>query len=79
MAPVQLNICCFRVRGADADRLNSEIVADLHEEGRVAPSLTRIGGRVAIRAAIVNHRTDASDIEALVASVVAAGRRRFPA
>ena len=35
--------------------------------------------RVAIRAAIVNHRTDASDIEALVASVVAAGRRRFPA
>ena len=79
MAPVQLNICCFRFRGADADRLNSEIVADLHEEGRVAPSLTRIGGRVAIRAAIVNHRTDASDIEALVASVVAAGRRRFPA
>ena len=76
LAPVQLNIVCFRLRGADADELNIEVVSDLHEEGRVAPSLTRVGGQVAIRAAIVNHRTDARDIEALVSAVLAAAHRR---
>jgi aromatic-L-amino-acid decarboxylase len=75
LAPVQLNIVCFRYRGEDPDRLNDELILELHEEGRVAPSLTRIGGQVAIRAALVNHRTDERDIEALVAAVLAAGRR----
>jgi hypothetical protein len=46
-------------------------VAELHEAGRVAPSLTAIGGRTAIRAAIVNHRTTVEDIVALVDSVLA--------
>ena len=73
MAPVQLNIVCFRYRCADPDRVNTAIVADLQEAGRVAPSLTRIGGQVAIRAALFNHRTDLSDIEALVQSSVARG------
>ena len=75
-APVPLNIVCFGYRGPDANRLNAEIVADLHEAGRVAPSLTTIGGRTAIRAAIVNHRTAVEDVDALVASVLAVGRRR---
>lgn len=74
LAPVPLNIVCFGYRGPDADRLNAEIVADLHEAGRVAPSLTTIGGRTAIRAAIVNHRTTAEDADALVDSVLARGR-----
>jgi aromatic-L-amino-acid/L-tryptophan decarboxylase len=74
LGPVPLNIVCFGYRSADADRLNAEIVADLHEAGRVAPSLTTIGGRTAIRAAIVNHRTAAEDVEALVRSVLALGR-----
>jgi glutamate/tyrosine decarboxylase-like PLP-dependent enzyme len=64
LAPVPLNIVCFGYRGADADRLNAEIVADLHEAGRVAPSLTTICGRIAIRAAIVNHRTGPEDVDA---------------
>ena len=51
-------------------RLNAEIVAGLHEEGRVAPSLTTIAGRTAIRAAIVNHST-AEDVDALVRSALA--------
>ncbi len=72
LAPVPLNIVCFGYRGGDA--LNAGIVADLHEAGRVAPSLTTIDGRVAIRAAIVNHRTCEADIEALVQSVLALGR-----
>ena len=57
LAPVPLNIVCFRVRGSDANQLNADIVADLHESGIVAPSTTTIDGAIAIRAAIVNHRT----------------------
>jgi aromatic-L-amino-acid decarboxylase len=74
LAPVSLNIVCFRHRAADPERLNSDIVEILHRGGGVAPSLTRLDGRVAIRAAIVNHRTESRDIEALVAGVLAAGR-----
>jgi aromatic-L-amino-acid decarboxylase len=74
LGPVPLNIVCFGYRSADADRLNASIVADLHEAGRVAPSLTTIGGRTAIRAAIVNHRTAVEDVNALVESVLALGR-----
>ena len=73
LAPVQLNIVCFRYRGADADRLNARIVADLHESGICAPSTTRIGDDLAIRAAIVNHRTEPRDIDALIAAVLACG------
>jgi aromatic-L-amino-acid/L-tryptophan decarboxylase len=73
MAPVQLNIVCFRYRGPDADALNAKIVADLHEGGVVAPSTTVLDGGLAIRAAIVNHRTERRDVEALVESVVAHG------
>lgn len=76
LAPVSLNIVCFRYRCTDADRVNADIVADLHERGRVAPSSTLINGVFAIRAAIVNHRTHAEDIEALVAETLAAGRAR---
>ena len=57
LAPVHLNIVCFRYRGEDANRLNAAIVADLHEAGIAAPSTTTIGQKLAIRAAIFNHRT----------------------
>ena len=75
MAPAPLNIVCFRFRDREADALNAEIVMRLHEAGIVAPSLTRIDGRVAIRAAIVNHRTDARDIDALVRATLETGRQ----
>jgi len=70
LAPVSLNIVCFRHRGSDPDRLNARIVADLHESGIAAPSTTTISGRLAIRAAIVNHRTEPRDIDALVKAVL---------
>jgi aromatic-L-amino-acid decarboxylase len=76
LAPVALNIVCFGYRSGDANRLNAEIVADLHESGIVAPSTTIIDGRLAIRAAIVNHRTDERDIDALVEATVAFGTIR---
>jgi aromatic-L-amino-acid decarboxylase len=75
LAPAQLNIVCFRYRGDDPARINSDIVASLHESGIAAPSVTVLAGRVAIRAAIVNHRTEACDVDALVRSVVETGAR----
>ncbi len=74
--PWQLNIVCFRyrARSSDAHRVNARIVADLQEAGEVAPSTTVIDGRLAIRAAIVNHRTSQTEIDTLIEKVVAAGR-----
>src|SRR5450759_186285 len=76
LAPVSLNIVCFRYRGDDPDRLNARIVADLHESGIAAPSTTIIGNRLAIRAAIVNHRTEPRDIDALLKAVSKFGAAR---
>ena len=64
LAPVQLNIVCFRYRCADPNPVNAAIVVDLQESGIAAPSTTVLDGQIAIRAAIVNHRTEARDIDA---------------
>jgi glutamate/tyrosine decarboxylase-like PLP-dependent enzyme len=77
MAPVQLNIVCFRYRGRDANGLNAKIVIDLQESGVCAPSTTMIGPNLAIRAAIVNHRTERRDIDELISGVLAYGRTAF--
>ena len=76
LAPVPLNIVCFRYRAAGkvVDALNTAIVADIQEAGLAAPSTTRIRGALAIRAAFVNHRSRDEDAAALVAAVLAAGR-----
>jgi len=79
LAPVQLNIVCFRYRCAEPDRINPHIVADLQEAGVVAPSLTRVNGHAAIRAALFNHRTELRDIQALVEQAVEFGRRAVEA
>jgi glutamate/tyrosine decarboxylase-like PLP-dependent enzyme/Flp pilus assembly protein TadD len=83
MATVELNIVCFRYCFATAprsatdefeDQLNRRLVIALQESGAVAPSTTIIGGRVAIRAAIVNHRTTHAEMDTLVAKTLAVGR-----
>jgi glutamate/tyrosine decarboxylase-like PLP-dependent enzyme len=78
LAPVTLNVVCFRFAagGIDLDELNREIVADLQEGGVAVPSTTRLAGRLAIRAALINHRIEWNDLEALVDGVLAIGRRR---
>jgi aromatic-L-amino-acid/L-tryptophan decarboxylase len=73
LAPVQLNIVCFRYRADDANRVNGDIVIALQESGIVAPSTTLLDGQLAIRAAIVNHRTDTCDIDALISAVLEFG------
>jgi glutamate/tyrosine decarboxylase-like PLP-dependent enzyme len=73
LAPVALNIVCFRYRCDEADRVNADIVIALQESGIVAPSSTTINGHFAIRAAIVNHRTRTRYIDALIASTLLLG------
>jgi aromatic-L-amino-acid decarboxylase len=74
LAPVPLNIVCFRYRHGDADRVNASIVADLQVSGIAAPSSTRIDDKLAIRAAIFNHRTQEHDVDRLVDAVLRLGR-----
>jgi aromatic-L-amino-acid decarboxylase len=78
LAPAPANICCFRyapagMADARLDALNEAIVARLQENGTVAFSTTRLHGRLAIRAAIANHRTRRDDIEAAIAAVLQTG------
>lgn len=73
LAPVALNIVCFRFRAPAADGVNREIVLRLHESGLAAPSTTILEGRVAIRAAIVNHRTTTADVDVLLEAVLRFG------
>jgi aromatic-L-amino-acid/L-tryptophan decarboxylase len=81
LAPVSLNIVCFRYRTAAfddsaLDDLNAEVVQDLHESGIAAPSTTRVRGRLAVRVNITNHRSRRADFDILLSAVVAAGRKR---
>ena len=70
LAPISLNIVCFRYRCQDADRINESVVASVQLDGRVIPSSTRIDGKFAIRAAIFNHRTTREEIDMLLESVI---------
>jgi aromatic-L-amino-acid decarboxylase len=76
LAPVQLNVVCFRYRAEDSNRVNGNVVMDIQESGIAAPSTTLLDGELAIRAAIVNHRTSTCDIDALISSVLEFGARR---
>jgi len=86
MAPVNLNIVCFRYTGYSSlkdltaqqcDALNNELVIRLQETGLVAPSSTLINTQFAIRAAFVNHRTNRTDIDNLMHAVLAIGDELF--
>ena len=74
LAPVSLNIVCFRWRprfddpaldDATLDRINKEIVADVQESGVAVPSSTIVDGRLAIRVNLTNHRTRMADLHRL--------------
>ena len=79
----QLSIACFRyvpraLRGDESaepylNRLNERLMSELQLGGRVFPSNAVIGGRFAIRACIVNFRTEAADIDALLQQAVEIG------
>ena len=69
VAPVALNIVCLRVAGGD-DATHEGIASWLQEAGRSVLSTTTLGGRRVLRAAIVNHRTRAADVDAIVSDVL---------
>jgi glutamate/tyrosine decarboxylase-like PLP-dependent enzyme len=78
MAPVPLNIVCFRyaapgLDGAALDAVNQEILLRVQERGIAVPSSTVLSGRFAIRVAITNHRSRREDFDLLVGAVLAAG------
>ena len=84
VGPAPLNIVCLRFRGPGLspeaeDTLNTEIVADLQEQGVAAPSTTRLEGRLVIRVNITNHRTRISDLDLLLEALVACGESRLKA
>ena len=66
LAPAQLNIVCYRYKAADSDRFNADLAIAIQQSGTAAPSTTTINGHLAIRACITNHRTQPSDIDALI-------------
>jgi glutamate/tyrosine decarboxylase-like PLP-dependent enzyme len=78
LAPVPLNIVCFRYRGrtavGDLDDLNRALLVELQESGLCAPSGTVLGGRFALRVCITNHRTRREDLQLLQDEVVRRGR-----
>lgn len=78
MAPVALNICCFRYvgganEGSALDALNEEIVIRLQELGVAAPSTTRIKGNTVIRVNLTNHRTQLADLDLLLSEIASLG------
>lgn len=66
LAPAQLNIVCYRYKARDSDRFNANLAVAIQKSGLVAPSTTMINGGLAIRACITNHRTQRSEIDALI-------------
>ncbi len=79
MAPVSLNIVCFRYRGDGGstqhlNALNQELLIRLHEGGKAAPSYTTLNGDYCLRAAIANHRTRTSDLGMMIDEVLRIGR-----
>ena len=80
LADVPLCIVCFRyappgVPDEELDLLNARLGAALLEDGRFYVGTTRYGTRTALRPALVNWRTRASDVEGFVAVVREVGAR----
>ena len=67
-APVALSAVCFRHRHKD----NEAILRRLIARGRVYLSNASIGGRFALRACFVNHRTNDDDVRLILSEVAAA-------
>jgi len=78
LAPAPLNVACFRfvaegMADGALDEVNREILLRLQEQGIAVPSSTLIDGRFALRVANTNHRCRRSDLDTLLAAVVALG------
>src|SRR5262249_653792 len=75
LAPVPLNVVCFRYHPPDAgesdlNTLNQELLLRLQESGIAVLSSTVLDGEFALRAAITNHRSRRSDFDTLIQAIV---------
>ena len=78
VAPVGLNIVCFRYVGGIGDparlkALNIELMLRLQEAGVAVPSDTTVAGVHCLRVAINNHRTRRQDLDLFLAEVLHLG------
>jgi aromatic-L-amino-acid/L-tryptophan decarboxylase len=80
MCPVTLSIACYRYAPAGAglddralDVLNERLMVAIRRDGRAFPSNAELGGRYCLRACLVNHRTEAEDIDALLEATLRLG------
>ncbi|MCL1600999.1 MAG: aspartate aminotransferase family protein, partial [Actinomycetia bacterium] len=86
MTPQSLSIATFRFVPLDLadkeeasvylDELNESILHSLEAGGKVLPSNAVVRGAVAIRACVVNFRTEADTMDLLVAETLRIGRLR---
>jgi aromatic-L-amino-acid decarboxylase len=77
LAPVTLNIVCFRYAPRLAekalDAINAQIVLDLQERGIAVASTTRVGGKLGIHLNVMNHRTTKADMAVTLNEVMKSG------
>ncbi len=79
IAPVDLNIVCFRYANGQTDEealkaLNIEVMLRIQESGIAIPSDTTLRGRHCLRVAINNHRTRRADLDLFVQAVLETGQ-----
>ena len=83
--PVGLSICCFRYVPEDLpaapgreeylDLLNERLMTEAQQDGRVFFSNAVLGDRYVLRACIVNFRTEAEDLDAVLDVAAEIGAR----
>jgi len=80
-----LSVTCFRyapegLRGqhAEIDRVNRAVLDGVQRDGKVFLTGTELHGRLALRACIVNFRTQESDLDALIDEVRGVAQRHWP-
>jgi demethylspheroidene O-methyltransferase len=83
LSPASLGIVCFRFRPEGGtwseerlEALNRGIQDTIVAEGTAMMSSTRLRGRYALRLCILNYRSTAADVRAVVERVVELGRER---
>jgi glutamate/tyrosine decarboxylase-like PLP-dependent enzyme len=68
LGPVPLSITCFRWKAGD-DGFNKRLMVEVQRDGDSYLSNAIVDGRFALRACIVNFRTELSDVERLLGSI----------
>jgi aromatic-L-amino-acid decarboxylase len=78
VAPVMLNVVCFRyvrtgLDDAALDEVNKRIVTELQERGIAVPSGTTLNGKYVLHVANTNHRSIREDFDVLIHQVIQIG------